>query len=60
MEREHAAQRSVLAALSDDAAEGVRYPTDLVEELAWCMRGLVKEIDEDEAELFRDDALGVH
>jgi hypothetical protein len=59
MTREHAAQHAALVALTDDAREGVRSASELVDELVWFVQGLHRDMGDEELALLRDDALGI-
>jgi hypothetical protein len=59
MTREHAIQHAALVALTEDAQEGVRSASELVDELVWFVQGLHRDMEDEELALLRDDALGI-
>jgi hypothetical protein len=56
--REHAGQRALLVALTEDASDGVRTIEALVEEIVWFLRSLERDMVDEEATFLNAEALG--
>jgi hypothetical protein len=56
---EHHAQRATVSALIEDAAEGSgKRVAELVEEIGWFVKGLERDMEQEEARLLTRSALG--
>jgi hypothetical protein len=56
--KEHAGQRALLVALTEDASDGVRTIEALVEEIAWFVRSLERDMVDEEATFLNAETLG--
>jgi hypothetical protein len=59
MTKDHAGQRAVLVALTEDVSVGGRDVADLADELAWFAHSFERDMEDEEDALFRDDVLDV-
>jgi iron-sulfur cluster repair protein YtfE (RIC family) len=58
MAKDHAGQRALLVALTEDAGDGARSMTALAEELVWFVECLERDIRDEEEKLLSSTALG--
>ena len=54
---EHVAQRASFVALIEDAADGGKPLAEVADEIGWLIRGLMRDMDEEESKLFDGSGL---